>query len=54
LLALARKFIILHLHDVAPGHLRGFASIILALGIVSWLMHERDDRVVGAPKGADR
>src|SRR6266478_6582647 len=45
LLALARKFIVLDLHEVAAGELLGLAAITLALGIVYWLMRERDDRL---------
>ena len=42
LLALARKFIILDLHDVSPGHLLGLAAITLALGIAYWLIRDRE------------
>jgi uncharacterized membrane protein (DUF373 family) len=44
LLALARKFIILDLRDTSPGQLLGLAAVTLALGVVYWLMRERDDR----------
>jgi uncharacterized membrane protein (DUF373 family) len=44
LLAIARKFIILDLAEVTPGQLLGLAAIALVLGIVYWLMRERDDR----------
>ena len=47
LLALARKFIILDLHEVSPGHLLGLAATTLALGIVYWLLRERDDQAAG-------
>ena len=50
LLAMARKFIILDLHEVTPGHLLGLAAITLVLGIAYWLMRERDDRFAGASK----
>ena len=43
-LAIARKFIILDLAEVTPGQLLGLAAIALVLGIVYWLMRERDDR----------
>ena len=33
LLALSRKFIILDVHDLSPGHLIGLAAITLVLGI---------------------
>jgi uncharacterized membrane protein (DUF373 family) len=48
LLALARKFIILDLHDTSATQLLGLAAIALALGIVYWLMRERDDRLVAS------
>jgi hypothetical protein len=31
------------LHEVGPGQLLGLAAIALVLGIVYWLMRERDD-----------
>ena len=45
LLAMARKFIILDLGDVSPGQLLGLAAITLVLGVVYWLMRERDDHL---------
>jgi uncharacterized membrane protein (DUF373 family) len=45
LLAVARKFIILDLGNVSPGQLLGLAAITLVLGVVHWLMRERDDRL---------
>jgi len=45
LLALARKFIILDLHEVDAGQLLGLAAITLVLGIAYWLLRERDDRI---------
>ena len=54
ILALARKFIVLDLHEVATGELLGFAAITLALGIVYWLMRERDDRLARASEGDPR
>jgi uncharacterized membrane protein (DUF373 family) len=51
LLALARKLIILDLHDVSAGQLLGLAAITLVLGIAYWLMRERDDRQAGIAKG---
>jgi uncharacterized membrane protein (DUF373 family) len=50
LLALARKFIILDVHDLSPGHLLGLAAITLVLGIAYWLVRERDDRLTGIAK----
>jgi uncharacterized membrane protein (DUF373 family) len=46
LLALARKFIILDLHEVDAGQLLGLAAITLVLGIAYWLVRERDDRLI--------
>ena len=45
LLALARKFIILDLHDLTDGQLLGLAAITLVLGVAYWLLRERDDRL---------
>jgi uncharacterized membrane protein (DUF373 family) len=45
LLALARKFIILDLHEVSAGELLGLAAITLVLGVTYWLLRERDDRL---------
>ena len=45
LLAMARKFIILDLGNVSSGQLLGLAAITLVLGVVYWLMRERDDRL---------
>ena len=54
ILALARKFIVLDLHEVAAGELLGLAAITLALGIVYWLMRELDDRLARASEGDPR
>jgi len=43
LLALARKFIILDIHEITPGYLLGLAAITLALGVTHWLMRERGE-----------
>ena len=45
MLALARKVIILDMHQVDTSQLLGLAALILALGIVYWMMRERDDRL---------
>ncbi len=47
LLALARKFIILDVHEMSPGHLLGLAAITLVLGTTYWLIRERDDPLSG-------
>ena len=45
LLALARKFIILDLHETTAEQLLGLAAIALVLGVTYWLLRERDDRL---------
>ncbi len=45
IMTLARKFIIIDLKEVEPFFLGAIALSILALGIVYWLMRERDDRI---------
>ncbi len=45
LLAVARKFIILDLKETSAEIMLGLAAITLALGIVYWLLRERDDRL---------
>ena len=45
LLAIARKFIVLELHNTGPEHLVALAAVTLALGITYWLTRERDDRL---------
>jgi uncharacterized membrane protein (DUF373 family) len=45
LLALARKFIILDLHETTAEQLLGLAAITLVLGVTYWLLRERDDRL---------
>src|SRR5258706_11483071 len=44
LLAVARKYIVLDLRETDAGQLLAMAAVTLALGIVYWLMRERDDR----------
>jgi uncharacterized membrane protein (DUF373 family) len=43
LLAVARKFIILDMHETSPGVLLGLAAITLALGVTYRLMREGND-----------
>ncbi len=45
LLALARKLIILDLHETTAEQLLGLAAITLVLGVTYWLLRERDDRL---------
>jgi uncharacterized membrane protein (DUF373 family) len=54
LLALARKFILLDLEEVNPAQLVALAATALALGIVYWLMRERDDRATGEKARGER
>jgi len=44
LLALSRKFVILD-PDIGPGKVAALAGATLALGVVYWLLRERDDRL---------
>lgn len=53
LLAISRKLIILDLHALHADHLLGLAAITLVLGIVYWLMRERDDRSAAAKSRVD-
>src|SRR5882672_4916541 len=43
LLAVARKFIVLDLHEVGPAEMLGLAAVALALGITYWLIRDRDE-----------
>lgn len=52
LLALARKLIVLDMHEVTAEQMIGLAAITLALGITYWLMRERDDRLTGMSKSS--
>jgi uncharacterized membrane protein (DUF373 family) len=57
LLALSRKFVILDAATTSAGTIAALASATLVLGLVYWLLRERDDRVVRvdvAPGGGDR
>nr|WP_234485028.1 phosphate-starvation-inducible PsiE family protein [Noviherbaspirillum pedocola] len=42
LIALARKFVILDV-DASPAKIAALAGALLALGVVYWLLRERDD-----------
>lgn len=44
LLAICRKVIILDLNETDAPHLVAFAAIIVALGVVYWLVSDRDRR----------
>ncbi|MEI6067199.1 MAG: phosphate-starvation-inducible PsiE family protein [Methylococcaceae bacterium] len=45
ILALARKIIIMDMHKISTSQIEALAAMTLALGIVYWLMRERDDRL---------
>lgn len=44
LLALARKFIIVDVHTATPGLIAALAGATLALGLVYWLVRDRERR----------
>jgi uncharacterized membrane protein (DUF373 family) len=44
LLALSRKFIVLDTKAMEPGMVAALAGTTLVLGLVYWLLRERDDR----------
>lgn len=46
LLAICRKFIILDAKETSAETMFGLAAITLAIGIVYWLLRERDDRLL--------
>ena len=50
LLALARKFIILDVHETSPGHLLGLAAVTLVLGVTYWLIRQHDDPLAGVSR----
>ncbi|MGH7768955.1 MAG: phosphate-starvation-inducible PsiE family protein [Candidatus Binatia bacterium] len=45
ILALSRKFVILNIEATGPATIAALASATLVLGIVYWLLRERDDRI---------
>jgi uncharacterized membrane protein (DUF373 family) len=49
LLAVARKFIVVDLHEVSAAHLFALAAVTLVLGVTYWLIRERDDRLLRSP-----
>ncbi len=48
LLALARKFIILDMHETDAGQLLGLAAVTLVLAVAYWLIREHDARLARA------
>jgi uncharacterized membrane protein (DUF373 family) len=51
LLALARKFVVLD-PETPPDRIAALSGAVLALGIVYWLMRERDQRALDAERAA--
>jgi uncharacterized membrane protein (DUF373 family) len=45
LIALSRKFVILDINTTEAGTIAALAAATLTLGVVYWLLRERDDRV---------
>ena len=43
LLAVARKFIVLDIHETSPGYLLALSAITLALGATYWFVRQSDD-----------
>ena len=53
LLALSRKFVILDAKTTEPAMIAALAGATLVLGLVYWLLRERDDRVDAVEERAD-
>jgi len=49
ILAISRKMIILDIKTTSPATTCSLAAVLLALGLVYWLMRERDDRLLCNP-----
>jgi len=47
ILAISRKMIILDTKSTSPMIIFSLAAVLLSLGVVYWLMRDRDDRVLG-------
>ena len=50
LIALSRKFVILDTNATSASTIAALAGAALALGVVYWLLRERDDRVAGGAR----
>lgn len=50
LIALSRKFVILDTHDTEASTIAALAFATLTLGVVYWLLRERDDRIQDSPE----
>ncbi|MEJ6022054.1 phosphate-starvation-inducible PsiE family protein [Ramlibacter sp. PS4R-6] len=53
LLALSRKFVILDTAAIGPATIAALAGATLVLGIVYWLLRERDDRLESQQERAE-
>ena len=53
ILAISRKMIILDLKATPPVAIFSLAAVLLALGLVYWLMRERDDRLCRQDENRD-
>ncbi|EAX47262.1 conserved hypothetical protein [Thermosinus carboxydivorans Nor1] len=51
MIALSRKFVILE-PDTSPAKIAALSGAILALGVVYWLLRERDDRLTALKKNS--
>jgi uncharacterized membrane protein (DUF373 family) len=53
LLALSRKFVILDIASTEAATIAALAGATLVLGVVYWLLRERDDRLPPGKAGVD-
>jgi uncharacterized membrane protein (DUF373 family) len=53
LLALSRKFVVLEATATQPAMVAALAGATLVLGLVYWLLRERDDRVAPEERGRE-
>lgn len=54
ILALSRKLVILDVHTTGPATIAALGGTTLALGIVYWLLRERDDRLAAVTHRVDQ
>ena len=53
MLAVARKVIVIDIDTAGGFEMIGLAAVMLALGVVYWLVRERDERVRAQPSNPD-